>query len=335
MILSGRVSGRARRETQHRELNATGASDSVKPGGNAAENRTASSARLNERKGRVMTKLGVGIQDTGPGITAGTEAFEALIGRKVDATRHYRNFNDRLDDSTIIQSIAGGRSPLISWHAFTGLNGTDARWADITAGLHDDVIALRAAELISLGTAPVRFVFHHEPEDDVDSIGGQGKCGVAADFAPAWRHVKRTMRAAGVGLNVRFGVCLMGATYRGGHGGPAAWIPSTLKPDFIASDGYNRTVGAWASFDEVFGPAHTFAVSRGKPFVIEECGCSEGPTPDLKPAWYADAARVLAVWKPELLMYSNVYAANFGGQDYRIDTSPASLAAFKALVGTL
>ena len=291
-----------------------------------------------------MIQLGVGIQDTTLGIEKGTLAFEGLIGRPVDATRHYRSFDDTLTSTTVASLIAIGHTPLISWHAFNNAyfhgirNLIDARWADITAGVHDAVIIQKAEELKSYGDHPIRFVFHHEPEDDVDGGGpdvGQGRCGLAAEFAPAWRHVRRTMRAAGLGLNVRFGVCLMGATYRGGHGGPAVWIPTSLKPDFIATDGYTRDQGKWTSFVQVYGAAHDFAVSRGKPLVIEESGCAEGVTPDLKPAWYDAAAATLAVWQPELYMYSNVYATNFGGQDYRIDTTPESLAAFRRLVGAL
>ena len=292
-----------------------------------------------------MTELGVGIQTVG--VMPGTLAFEAQIGRTVNATRHYRSFDDTIVGVPVQESIAGGRTPLISWHAFNNsifqgvTNKVDARWADITAGVHDAVIIARAEELKSLGTAKVRFVFHHEPEDDVDGWPagqGQGRCGTPAEFAPAWMHVRDVMKANGVGANVRFGVCLMGSTYRGGHGGAAVWIPATLVPDFIATDGYTRDAGAgqkWTSFVQVYGAAHDFAVSRGRPLVIEESGVAEGVTPDLKPAWYDGAAATLAVWQPELYMYSNVYAQNFGGQDYRVDTTPESLAAFKRLVASL
>jgi hypothetical protein len=200
-------------------------------------------------------------------------------------------------------------------------------------------LTVAADELRSLGAAKVRFVFHHEPEDDVDSIGAQGKCGNGpAEFVAAWTHVRSLFRDHGVGRNVKMGVCLMASTFRGGHGGAAVWCPSTLKLDFIAVDGYTRDAGSgqkWHSFTDVFGAAHDFAASRGKPFVIEECGCAEGLTPDLKPAWYDGAAVALASWKPSLFMYSHVYAQNFDGQDYRVDSSPESLAAFKALIGGL
>ena len=284
------------------------------------------------------TQLGVGIEDPVGGVMGGTREFETLIGRTVDATRHYRGFDDPINGEAVTASIAGGRSPLIAWHAFNKLNnGTDARWKFIAAGLYDAVILQRADELRSLGNVPIRFVFHHEPENDIDSIGDQGKCGASpAEFAPAWVHVKRTMRSAGVGTNVKFGVCLMGTTYRKGLA--PLWIPSTMKPDFIASDGYNHgtaTSAGWRSFTDIFSSALSFAASRGKLLTIEECGTVEGQT-DQKAAWFAAASAAIKSWAVPMFMYSQVTADKpFGMMDYHVDTSASALTSFKGLVGAL
>lgn len=281
----------------------------------------------------MTTIFGVGLQ--GDHVWNQVLNFEALVNKKVGSTRHYQNWSSPLIDNDVLSSIAAGKTPLISWHCFEG-DGTGIRWTDISAGQYDAEIKQKATELKSVGTAKIFFVIHHEPEDDVDAIGAQGKCGVGPDeFVAAWKHIRRVLRNNGVKSNVQIGVCLMGGTYRGGHGGPAVWIPSTMNPDFIASDGYTRDEGAgqkWKSFIEVFGPAHDFAVSynvTGKPFIIEECGCAEGVTADMKPAWYDGMADALLVWKIVMLMYSNVNASNFGGQDYRVDTTTRSLTEFK------
>lgn len=269
-------------------------------------------------------------------------SFETLVGRKVDATRHYQNWPDTVVDDDVLASVAAGKSPLIVWHPFyaAGSNIPAKRWSDIAAGLYDADIMRVGAELKTLGTHPARFVFHHECEDDVDEIHKQGACGTGpAEFVGAWRRVKNHLRASGVPKTVQIGVCLMGATYRGGHGGPDPWIPSTMSPDFIATDGYSRDASSLQkpkTFIGTFGDAYNWITARGKPFVIEECGTAELDTdPMFKAQWFNDAATLIPQWKPSLFMYSNVLAANFGGQDYRIDTSPQSLAAFKGLVAKL
>ena len=283
-----------------------------------------------------MTTLGVGI--LGSDIGAQVIAFETLIGRAVDATRHYQHANEPCVDKDVLASVAAGKTPLIAREPFT--TTTALRWLDIAAGKYDGLFAEDAADLLSLGSAPVRYIFHHEPEDDVDAIAAQGKCGIGpGEFVKAWEHVYDFLRARGVGANVQIGVCLMSATFRGGHGGPDVWIPTSMSPDFIATDGYARAPNSqqrWKGFVDTFGAAHDFASARGKPFVIEEAGAAEVKTaPLLKPAWFDEAARTLAVWQPELFMYSNVHASNFNGQDYRVDTSAASLDAFKRLASGL
>lgn len=302
-----------------------------------------------QQGGDEMIQLGVGVQ--GDHIQTQVSAFETLIGRPVDATRHYQDWPtttknakgelvNLIVDADVLASVAAGKSPLIVWHAFYP-DGTGVRWADIAAGVHDADIASVAAQLKTLGTHPARFVFHHEPEDDLDSIGAQGMCGASpAEFVGAWRRVKNHLRAAGVPKTVQIGVCLMGSTYRlGGGKNPNDWIPANSSPDFIATDGYSRDESSGQkpkSFTTTFSMAHDFALDRGKPFVIEECGVTEIlADPNFKAHWYDEAATLLAQWKPSLVMYSNANAANFAGQDYRIDTSPQALAAFKALVATL
>lgn len=278
-------------------------------------------------------QLGVGIQDGSGGVMAGTLDFEALVGRQVDATRHYRGFNDNLNGSAVRESIAGGRSPLIAWHAFEG-DGTTYKWSDISAGRYDDIIALRAQELISLGNVPIKLCLHHEPEDDVTgSLTGQGDCGAPEDYAPYWHYVHAALRSHGVGKNVKIGVCLMGRSY---HNGQAeVFIPPDIKPDWLASDGYNHGGiggGGWRSFTSIFQPAYFFASARGKRLTIEECGTVEG-APGQKAAWFEEAATMLQAWDVPFYMYSHVVAHKpYGDLDYRVDTSPDSLAAFKSLV---
>ncbi len=287
-----------------------------------------------------MTKLGVGLQ--GGNIGSQLAGFESLIGRPVDVTRHYQNWAEPIVDAEVQASIAAGKTPLIAWHPFYPRSSSTPaiRWTDIAAGKYDADIDRVIGELKTVGSSPVLFEFHHEPEDDVDSIAAQGACGTGpTEFVAAWRHVKGRMRKA-LPRSIQLGICLMGATYRGRKGGPDAWCPSTSNPDFIATDGYSRDASSGQNprtFLATFGEAYNFAKARNEPFVIQECGTAELETdPNFKADWFKDMGLWVNQWTPAVAMYSNYFATNFNGQDYRIDTSPQALQSFNDnVVGTL
>jgi uncharacterized membrane protein len=284
----------------------------------------------------MTTKLGVGLQ--GSNILPRVAAFESLIGMGVQVTRHYQTFSAPLVDSDVTGTIAQGRIPIIALESFDAGN-VSYRWADVAAGVYDSQLITKAGELVSLGpTQTVYFAYHHEPEDDVDSINAQGHCGVASEFHLAWEHVRALFRAHGVGANVRIGVSLMSPTYRGGHGGAALWIPSSISPQWIGSDGYNRgaqdSPPRWRTFASLFDATNAFSVLRGVPMIVQEVGCVEGqPTaPGDKGTWFDQVTTALAGYADvAVFMYSNVIAVSHNSADYEVDTSTRSLARFKVL----
>lgn len=283
-----------------------------------------------------------------PGDATTYLALEAQLGRKLAITRHYFNWYDRVGQSKfLLWSVAQGKLPIVMWHPFVaGQNGGPGSgactWSDITAGIEDDLIRQMADDLRALGV-PVLFGFHHEPEDDIRGNAAQAESSLSNDYAVAgkefrlaWNHVKKVMKAQGVPL-VRFGVCLMAPTYGTGHGGIINWMPAGAE--FFAVDGYNRGgvcawQGAkWRTFEDIFAAANAYAVSHVKDLYIEETGCPEGAgTGSMgttqKAQWFTDMGATLKSWPAvKGISYSNVYAKC----DNRIDTSPGSLAAFKAV----
>jgi hypothetical protein len=141
------------------------------------------------------------------------------------------------------------------------------------------------------------------------------------------------------------------------HGGPQRWWPSGSPfpdvPDdhLMGVDIYNRNVchfKGWRTFMDLMDPtlksqtkqqltAYNFAVGVNRKIFIGECGCVEcddcGGTcqPGIdKAGWFQDALTNMKTWTNlEAFCYSNVWGFRDG--DYRIDTSPESLAAFQAL----
>src|SRR4051812_46819482 len=216
-----------------------------------------------------VTEMGVGLQ--GSNIWNGVQAFEQQIapsGRTVEVVRRYRNWSDPLIDSSGSSALAAGKKCLFVPHAFEG-DGSSVQWADIAKRRYDDHIRAWAQELKDAGYPASYVVFHHEPEDDTFNMApaGQGRCGTDQDFVAAFTRFYRLMRKFGVPKSIPIGVCLMGGTFRGGHGGRDVWIPLAMPCDFIAVDGYSRDESSGQkpkSFNDTFGAAHAFAVGRNK-----------------------------------------------------------------------
>jgi hypothetical protein len=249
--------------------------------------------------------------------------LEGEIERTIALSRHYVKWDYELPDGFQAWSVEGGRIPYISWHAVT-LDGATVPWGSIADGEHDDWIrhqarALRQAEY------RMYFCFHHEPEDDLDNGG-------PAEFAAAYSRIRDLFRSEDV-RNLRWVVTLMASTYRGGHGGPEIWMPSSFR--LCGVDGYNRYPcdgTSWRPFKALFRPARRFARSIGKGLFIGEYGCvedhGEGQDSGAKAEWFRQAGATMKAWPDvEAAIYSHVFSERYGCA-YWVDTSQSSLEAF-------
>jgi hypothetical protein len=265
--------------------------------------------------------------EPGPGQTPmqAVAAMERLIGRKLDLTRHYVNWDADFPGKQVKLSGQSGHIPLISWETMHR-NGTPVKWADIAAGKYDTVLRARGHEMKTWGHKAY-FVFNHEPENDIG-------CGNARSFKAAYNHVRQVFDNVGA-HNLRWVCTLMRPTYQGGHGGAAAWIPAAAQ--VLGVDGYNRgrcNAGTgWESFSSLFGAARNYAKNHNKRLVIQEWGCVEASScggisgSATKAGWLKDAVSNIKSWPQiEAVIYTHA-RCNFGGKtfSYRVDTSTGSL----------
>jgi hypothetical protein len=280
-------------------------------------------------------RWGAYVNPFGQSQSTGITAFETLIGRPLAITRHYLTWNIPLPGSTIRWTASAGHIPYVAWHA-TKKGNVAVPWASITAGVEDAWITTQAVAIRDAGF-PMYLTFHHEPEDDQAN-------GSAADFVAAYDHVRGIFDANGV-TNVTWVVTLMATTYGGGHGGYDQWLPANF--DLLGVDGYNRhpcianlAKHPWNPFEVIFADAHDASVSSGIPLIVGENGCVEaydcGDTtgdPAAKAQWIADEGTTLKSW-PEVkaILYSHTTCRHNGfPMEYRVDSSPSSLAAYTAL----
>jgi hypothetical protein len=259
---------------------------------------------------------------------ASVKAFEDMIGRRIDLTRHYLNFDRRLVNDVVEESVATGHIPLIGMVA-KKTGGGWAKFKDIAAGRYDDELQDKGMSLRDLGV-PVYFVFNPEPENDRSA-------GDSVEFKAAYNHVRDVFTSAGA-TNLRWMATLMRGTYHGHFGGPKRWFP---RADIVGADGYNRgscSGGGWVSFRNIFTAAHGYAVQRGKPLFIEEWGSVEGTAcggagRNDKATWIKAAGETILDW-PELLgvCYSQTrafYTQTGKAVDFRVQTSQRSLNAYR------
>jgi hypothetical protein len=252
-------------------------------------------------------------------------AFEALLGRRMWVERSYHDWYDPFPDVYDEEAKADGRLLILSWSA---KNGTGAvPWAQIAAGRYDGMIRTRAAALARFG-APVVFVFQHEPN-------GPYRAGTPAQYVAAYRHVHDLLEAAHAS-NVVFGFVMFDSAFR--SGAAETYYPGDADVDVVGADVYNWSgcpgrSDPWLSFAQKAAPFHAFLLAHHQLGVIAELGSNEDPArPGRKAAWIRDAFRTILGW-PDVKA-----VAWFDGRvgpscDWRIDTSPSSLAAFRAVAG--
>jgi hypothetical protein len=211
-----------------------------------------------------------------------------------------------------------GAVPMISWEPWQGLTPiVDGEW--------DALIADHARAMARYGK-PLLLRFAHEM-----NLPQIPWFGAAATFRSAWQRVHAAFDAAGA-TNVRW----VWSPYVHGSGVEdfAAYFPGRDVVDWPALDGYNwgrrRPWQRWLSFEDVFGPSLA-AISElmpGAPLMLAEIGCaSRGGD---KAAWMREAL-LHAIPERHHEVRAVVWFDHHRPEhaDWRIDSSPAALAAWR------
>ncbi|NHT17894.1 PKD domain-containing protein, partial [Cellulomonas sp. IC4_254] len=230
-----------------------------------------------------------------PDTAAAVAGFEDVLGRRLDVHRWYSRWDDAQPASPVVDSVARGRTPLLSiWPR--RLDGSVVPWAAIASGEVDADIRRQAAGVAALGV-PVYLTLHHE----ADIAQGWG---TPAEFRAAWRHYVQVFRDAGV-RDVRWTWVVTPASFGSAPStaGAQAFYPGDDVVDRVGLDAYNwfgcapgKPV-AWRSLAEVAGPFRRWAEARGKPAVLAEFGTAADPAdPDRRAAWLTDAVDWLGSW---------------------------------------
>jgi hypothetical protein len=266
--------------------------------------------------------------------------FETLIGRQMDVFLWYESISENFYVDTFRPMAEEGRTIQLAWepHDFgrDPLNQPDFRLRTITAGNHDAAIRRWARELKAFGYT-VYFRPMCEMNGDWVTWGGTVNGNSPGDYIPAWRHLKTIFNQEGAN-NVKF----VWAPNRDGDLTSAlntfnTYYPGDAYVDYVGINGYNwgrlyntpDWTSEWQMFDTVFGPSYdAFTARTSKPLMIPEMSSTE--VGGNKAAWITDAFARLPVRFPriEIVTWFNIHKET----DWPVDSSPASLSAFRAAV---
>lgn len=224
---------------------------------------------------------------------------------------------------------ATGATPEVTWEPWDPSAGVDqpAYSLDrITAGAYDSYLTRWATQIRSYGQ-PVVIRLAHEMNGNwypwSEQVNGNG----AGDYAAMWRHVVslfRTDKATNVIWTWSPNVPYTGATAL------KSVYPGDSYVDRVALDGYNwstlQTWSSWQSFADIFATGVSALHSlTTKPIYIGEVGCPE--VGGDKAAWVTD----MFAWLSQHPEVRGVTWFDYNKEtDWRIDSSAASLAAFRA-----
>jgi Glycosyl hydrolase family 26 len=246
------------------------------------------------------------------------ERLEALIGHRLGIVSTFVAWEEPFPNPAHVFERDAGRRPLIAWY-------TDGDLARVSSG-GADALLLRRARACREFRAPIYLRWAAEFN------GAHNPCyGRPREFVAAWRRVVSVVRAAGA-TNVRWVWCPLALDRpRTAAENWRRYYPGDRFVDRVGMDGYNwgrtRAWSRWQAFAEIFAPLYS-DYARRKPMMICEVGSAERGGD--KAAWIRDMGAKLA--GPFAGVRAVVWFDASKETDWRVDSSPASLAAFRAIV---
>jgi hypothetical protein len=224
---------------------------------------------------------------------------------------------------------ANSTVPMMSYEPYGGK--PDSEWAlsTIIAGNHDAKFRSVAQAMAAYSKRHL-LRFAHEMNGNWYAWGAGVNGNTPEEYREAWKHVRNIFNAEGA-VNVEWVWCPneipVGNSY-----GYADFFPGNAYVDWIGVDGYNWGGTRERSFEQIFrGPyEELLSLPTDKPIMIPEFGCAEIAAD--KPGWIRDGIGKQLVEdfpKVKAALYFHVIA---DGRDWRVNSSPESLAAYKDVV---
>lgn len=258
---------------------------------------------------------------------------EAQVSKPVDVVNFYIADSSSFPRSRVQTIRDHGSVPMVTlefWSTQTGGVST------ITNGSKDAYLIALADAAKSYG-GEVWLRPFHEMNSNWYPWAGASAGNSAAQVVAAWNHVRQVFVSRGAS-NVKFVWCVNNESVPNTAANSIqSYWPGDANVDLLAIDGYNFGTSAswstWRSFSSVIGSSYAAVTAlSAKPLFLAETGCVEQG--GNKAAWIADMFASVRTTYPRIggVCWFNVNDAT-ANTDWRIDSSPACLAAFNAAVG--
>jgi hypothetical protein len=262
-----------------------------------------------------------------------------LTTREAQVAKHPAVVNFYIADSSSFplsrcQTIAAhGSLPMVTlefWSTQTGGVST------ITNGSKDAYLIAFADAAKAYG-GEVWLRPFHEMNSNWYPWAGATAGNSAAKVVAAWNHVRQVFASRGA-TNVKFVWCVNNESVPNTPANSIqSYWPGDANVDLLAIDGYNFGTSAswstWRSFGSVMGSSYAAVTAlSAKPLFLAETGCVEQG--GNKAAWISGMFASLSTTYPRIagVCWFNVNDTT-ANTDWRIDSSPGSLAAFNAAIG--
>lgn len=308
----------------------TGGRDASRADAEPLDASGAADAALDDGSPGAKIALGVFVADDAlgggaPWTPAVIDNYVSLIGGKPALWHWYEGFGTKFTKANFDAVSSRGYFPVLSW-APAKADYTDIGWDRVVAGDVDSLIHAFAQGAKTWGKP---FILRLRWEMDLNF---NGTSNTPSSFVAMWKHAHDIFTQEGV-TNVKWFWC-SGETDT--TVAPSSYYPGDAYVDYIGFDAYNwgttQSWSRWRSVTDTYRQAYD-AVTKlsSKPLIVGETGSVEQGGD--KAAWFT--ALITEVPKNFPRVVAVIYFnQNPPPTDWRVNTSPASLAAFKDVVAS-
>ena len=255
---------------------------------------------------------------------------EAVVGRQAVIVHWYQGWqpgDNPILDSRQLQAVRShGSWPFISWEP------QGVPLADITSGQWDEYIDRWATALADYGD-PVLLAPLAGLDDAAHSYAWNAGDNTPEAVVAAWRHIHDRFATDGTA-----NVLWVFDAPRQATAPVEQLYPGDTEVDWLGIDAYNGGVPLgqpWTQLADLVNPVYQRleAINTDKPVLLAEFGSVEEGGD--KAAWLQDAGHQIPGMFPQVkaVAYFNAVDPKRADVDWRLETSPASLAAARAAFG--
>jgi hypothetical protein len=287
-----------------------------------------------------------------------TEALETKLGRKFAGIRkNYGPDNKPTISPEILNALARGRSRFIYQNGKPNVikpdtNTSGTFWKSGAAGHYDTIFVTLWDAVTKSGNwttnRPFYYSPHHEQTTLSEAPGGKN-AGTPADFTAFFKHIHDLCVSRGYHISKGgcVALCLVPDANqlikdpKYGSGKPNATVApyqiSKIDPgpqyyDLAGGDLYVKSTTG-TSITTMFTALHNWAKAVGKPFMTGETGIASNKNPASQLAQLDKALKGFGAGTGPGQVFAICWTSRVAavGGDYRMDSSPTTLAAFKKL----